>query len=96
MHLFASCYVRTVSHREMRNQSGKLLRHVAEGETILVTNHGQPAALIIPASTDQFADLVARGQVRLARRPLATLESIRRNPARAGSAAIISDTRGNS
>lgn len=80
----------------MRNQSGELLREVANGETILVTNHGRAAALIIPASTDQFADLVARGQVRLARKPLAALAAIRRNPAETGSAAIIADIRGHS
>ena len=53
-------------HREMRNQSGDILRHVAAGETIQVTNHGQVAALIVPPGTDPLADLVSRGQVRVA------------------------------
>ena len=35
------CDMRTVTHREMRNQSGEILREVADGETIQVTNHGQ-------------------------------------------------------
>ncbi len=59
--------MRTVTHREMRNQSGDILRHVADGETIQVTNNGQVAALIVPPGTDPLADLVSRGQVRMAR-----------------------------
>ena len=46
------CDMRTVTHREMRNQSGDILRHVADGETIQVTNHGRVAALIVPPGAD--------------------------------------------
>jgi antitoxin (DNA-binding transcriptional repressor) of toxin-antitoxin stability system len=53
----------------MRNQSGEILRDVADGETIQVTNHGQVKALIVPPSADTLADLVSRGQVREARQP---------------------------
>lgn len=60
----------------MRNQSGDILRHVAAGETIQVTNHSQVAALIVPPGTDPLADLVSRGQVRVVRNPTFSLRSI--------------------
>lgn len=86
--------MRTVTHREMRNQSGEILREVAEGETIRVTNNGQVAALIVPAGTDALADLVSRGQVRVARHPTSSLGSIVRRKSTIGSQAIVADVRG--
>lgn len=47
----------------MRNQSGELLRRVAGGETILVTNGGVPAAVLVPAGSDTRARLVAAGRL---------------------------------
>lgn len=86
--------MRTVTHREMRNRSGEILRQVAEGQTIRVTNHGQVAALIVPAGTDPLADLIARGQVRVARNPTSSLRSIVRRKSTADSRAIVADVRG--
>lgn len=86
--------MRTVTHREMRNQSGDILRHVADGETIQVTNNGRVAALIVPPSTDPLADLVSRGQVRMARTPPSSLRSIVRSKGTADSRAIVADVRG--
>lgn len=88
------CDMRTVTHREMRNQSGNVLRHVADGETIQVTNHGRVAALIVPPGTDPLADLISRGQVRVARNPTSSLRSIVRRKSTADSQAIVSDVRG--
>jgi prevent-host-death family protein len=88
------CDMRTVTHREMRNQSGEILRHVADGETIRVTNNGQVAALIVPPGTDALADLVARGQVRTARNPTSSLRAIVRRKGPIESRAIVADIRG--
>lgn len=88
------CDMRTVTHREMRNQSGDILRHVADGETIQVTNNGQVAALIVPPGTDPLADLVSRGQVRVARTTPSSLRSIVRRKGTADSQAIVADVRG--
>lgn len=88
------CDMRTVTHREMRNQSGEILRHVANGETIQVTNNGQVAALIVPPGADALADLVSRGQVRVARSPASSLRSIGRRKSTADSKAIVADVRG--
>lgn len=88
------CDMRTVTHREMRNQSGDILRHVADGETIQVTNNGRVAALIVPPGTDPLADLVSRGQVRVARNPSSNLRSILRRKGTTDSQTIVADVRG--
>ncbi len=38
----------TISHREFRNQSGEVLRRAQAGETMLVTSHGKPVAMLGP------------------------------------------------
>jgi prevent-host-death family protein len=86
--------MRSITHREMRNQSGEILRRVADGETIRVTNHGEAAALIVPPGADPLDDLQARGQIRPARRPLSSLHSVPRRKARARSEEIVADVRG--
>jgi prevent-host-death family protein len=88
------CDMRTVTHREMRNQSGDILRHVAAGETIQVTNNGQVAALIVPPGADPLADLVSRVQVREARTSPSSLRLIVRRKGTAASQAIVADVRG--
>ncbi len=87
------CYVRTVTHREMRNNSGEILRAVAMGESVRVTNNGQVAAVIVPPSSDPLEELTVRGQVRSARRPLTDLGELRRKPSRSSSE-LLADSRG--
>ncbi|MDK3257529.1 type II toxin-antitoxin system prevent-host-death family antitoxin [Blastococcus capsensis] len=60
--------MRSVTHREMRNNSGDILRAVAAGESVQVTNDGQPAAVIVPPAGATIEDLVAQGQARAANR----------------------------
>ena len=49
--------MRTVTHREMRNSSGEILRAVAAGETVQVTNGGQVAAVISPPGLSPLEQL---------------------------------------
>ena len=86
--------MRTVTHREMRNSSGEILRAVAAGETVQVTNNGQLAAVISPPSSGSLERLIAQGQARPARRPVAELESIRRRRTKRTAAELIKDARG--
>jgi prevent-host-death family protein len=86
--------MRTVTHREMRNNSGEILRAVAAGETIRVTNNGRVAALIVPPPEDPLDDLVARGQARPALLPLGGFGSIRRQKSDLSTAEILDDLRG--
>ena len=88
------CYMKEITHRQMRNDSGEVLRRVGAGETILVTNSGQPAAVIGPPPEDVFSLLSAHGQVRRALKPPTTLLSITRKRTTRTTAEIIAEVRG--
>jgi prevent-host-death family protein len=88
------CYMRTVTHREMRNSSGEILRAVAAGETVQVTNNGRVAAVISPPADATLSALIAVGQARPARRDAVELGSIRRRQSARPSAELIDDARG--
>lgn len=51
---------RTVPHRELRNESGRILREVRAGETIAVTNRGEVVALLVPPAGDPLDTLRVR------------------------------------
>lgn len=53
-----------VGIRELRDNLTALLRRVREGETVEVTHHGTPVAIISPADDDPIARLVARGEAK--------------------------------
>lgn len=86
--------MRTITHREMRNNSGEILRAVAAGETVQVTNNGQIAAVISPPSSGSLDRLIAQGQARPPRRNAADLGTIRRRSAQLTSAELVNDARG--
>jgi prevent-host-death family protein len=46
---------RTIPHRELRNNSGAVLREVAAGETIYVSNNGEVVAALVPAPRAELA-----------------------------------------
>lgn len=83
-----------ITHREMRNNSGEILRRVAAGESVCVTNNGRIAAIIVPPAADALAELAQRGQLRPALRDVTTLRTIRRRAARRTSEQIVGDSRG--
>jgi prevent-host-death family protein len=87
--------MRTISHRELRNNSAEVLRAVGAGETIEVTNHGEIAAVLVPPSLTPYERLVAAGKVREPRkdRPV-DLRRIRRVTVPVSSTEIIADVRG--
>ncbi len=55
--------MRTISQRELRNHSGEVLRAVAAGESILITNNSQPAALLTPVPTTTRERLLTAGRL---------------------------------
>ncbi|MGD9750670.1 MAG: type II toxin-antitoxin system Phd/YefM family antitoxin [Acidimicrobiia bacterium] len=83
-----------ITHRELRNDSAAVLRRVAAGETILVTNNGRPAAVIGPPTEDPLGALAERGQLRPALDSPAALRSITRKRSERSSAEILADVRG--
>lgn len=87
------CYVNEVTHRQLRNDSGDVLRRVAGGETILVTNHGRPAAVIGPVPSGVLEDLTSRGGLRAAVTGPEGLRAIRRSRSTKSSADLVADVR---
>jgi len=86
--------MRSVTHREMRNESGAILREVAAGGTVQVTNNGVVAAVIVPPTSDVMQQLTGRGEVRVARRPISDLAHVAASPSSLTAAEIIEDSRG--
>ena len=86
--------MRSVTHREMRNESGAILREVAAGGTVQVTNNGIVAAVIVPPTSDVLQQLKERGEVRGARRPIADLARVAASPSALTAAEIVEDSRG--
>jgi prevent-host-death family protein len=78
----------------MRNNSGEILRAVAAGETVQVTNNGSVAAVISPPASGSLDQLVAQGQARAPRRGVNELSTIRRRSATHTSAELVEDVRG--
>lgn len=83
-----------ITHRQMRNESADVLRRIAAGETFLVTNNGQPAAVIGPPPGDVLSLLSARGELREALDSPASLRSITRRKSTKTTAEIVADARG--
>jgi len=48
---------KTITHRELRNESGRILREVQEGQTFIITNNGEPVAALEPVGTDPLAGI---------------------------------------
>jgi prevent-host-death family protein len=55
--------MRTIAHRELRNNSSKILDEVSKGAVIQVTNHGEVVAVIVPPKSTRYDLLVAAGKV---------------------------------
>lgn len=86
--------MRTISHRELRNNSAEVLRAVGAGEIIEVTNHGEVAAVLVPPSLTPYERLVAAGKVRQPVDRAVDLRRIQRARSSETTAEIIADVRG--
>lgn len=53
-----------VAVRELNQQTGRVLRRVAEGESLIVTDHGRPVAMLTPVPRSKFKQLEALGHIR--------------------------------
>lgn len=85
----------TIPHRELRNNSSKILERVKNGETIDVTNHGEVAATLIPPSSSMLERLIRTGRVRVcAPAGAVDLTTIHRVASLESSAEILADLRG--
>ena len=84
----------TIPHRELRNQSSKILERVKNGEIIDVTNNGEIAATLIPPSVSPFERLLMSGSVRQASEGPVDFRTLRRVTSIAETADILGDLRG--
>ena len=84
----------TIPHRELRNQSSKILERVKNGETIDVTNNGEVAATLIPPAASPFERLLLSGSVRQASQNPADFRLLHRVASEAGTPEILADLRG--
>ncbi|MBZ2198992.1 type II toxin-antitoxin system Phd/YefM family antitoxin [Occultella gossypii] len=83
--------IETLSQRELRNESGRVLRAVSEGHSFVLTNSGVPVGRIVPVDAPAPALPITRP----ARREggWAAL-AIERKSTKAGLAATLDDLRG--
>ena len=90
--------MRTITHRELRNNSSSVLREVKEGAGIEVTNHGEPAAVLVPPSLTAYERLVKAGKVREPdsgpRGQLVDLRNLERRRSAVTSRELIAEVRG--
>ncbi|WP_084615040.1 type II toxin-antitoxin system Phd/YefM family antitoxin [Nakamurella lactea] len=52
--------VESLSQRELRNESGRVLRAVGEGHSFVLTNRGVPVGRIVPLDAPSPTLLIAR------------------------------------
>jgi prevent-host-death family protein len=77
--------------RELRDNLTTTIRRVRAGETIEVTHHGVPVAVVSPAPADRIGRLVAEGQVTAPTRPWARLRRFPITGASSASEALAED-----
>ena len=82
----------TISHRELRNDSAEVLRRVAAGESMSVTNRGEVVARLVPPGRSGLEEALESGQVRPATAPR-DYSAIRRVRG-ASTAEVLEDLRG--
>ena len=75
-----------VGSREFKNRLGRYLRAVRSGQTLLITDRGQPVAKVSPPEqdtdsqltfTDVLKKLEAEGKIRLPKRPLGRFRPVK-------------------
>lgn len=50
--------VERISQRELRNDSGRIMRALDDGQTFLVTRNGRPVGELRPMRRDRFVDAI--------------------------------------
>jgi prevent-host-death family protein len=51
--------VREITQRELRNDSGQIMRQLDEGESFIVTRNGTPVGELVPLRRHRFVDAAA-------------------------------------
>ena len=69
--------MKAIGVRELRRDASAILRRVAAGETIQVTDRGRPVALMVRAMPDGLERLEAEGMIRQGEGDLLSIEPVR-------------------
>jgi antitoxin (DNA-binding transcriptional repressor) of toxin-antitoxin stability system len=56
--------VKTIAHRELRNDSSRVLDEVSNGKNIQVTKRGDVVAIMIPPDTSRYEVMALAGAIR--------------------------------
>jgi prevent-host-death family protein len=84
----------TIPHRELRNNSSKILERVKNGEIIDVTNNGEIAATLIPPSSSPFERLLQSGGIRPAAESPVDFRLVPRIKSEMSTSDMLEDLRG--
>ena len=63
--------------RELKAKTSAVLRTVKNGDTVLITTHGRPTALVVPVSEDDIEDMLLEHSPVLRKKIEAGLHDIR-------------------
>lgn len=63
--------------RELKARTSEMLRTVEKGNTVLVTTHGRPTAMLVPVSEDDIEDALLAYSPQLRKKIEAGLRDIR-------------------
>ncbi len=63
--------------RELKAKTSEMLRTVEKGNTVLVTTHGRPTAMLVPVSEEDIEDVLLAYSPQLRRKIEAGLRDIR-------------------
>ena len=63
--------------RELKSKTSEMLRTVERGNTVLVTTHGRPTAMLVPVTEDDIEDALLAYSPRLRKKIEEGLKDIR-------------------
>jgi prevent-host-death family protein len=86
-------HMERVGVRELRRQASAILRRVAAGETVEVTDRGRPVAVLLKTMPNGLARLEREGLLRRAEGDLAQLRPVRRPAGTTKPSSLVSEGR---
>jgi prevent-host-death family protein len=69
--------VKFTNVRELKAKTSEMLRTVEKGNTVLVTTHGRPTAMLVPVTEDDIDDALLTCSPQLRKKITAGLKDIR-------------------
>ena len=86
-------HMERVGVRELRRQASAILRRVAAGETVEITDRGRPVAILVKTEPSGLARLEREGLLRPAQGNLAELRPVRLPAGAVAPSTLVSEGR---